>query len=300
MQTKLIIVSFLLAVTKVLAGGYAGALDRVWLFYAYQIDGLNDPADRTLGWKCLSWDDRENKCRTSKKGVNGWVMCQGTMQPGRRCTFSELLNFIGGADRKEDLLADSSGKPLPLTDTNPDPEQTAKNVYAHFERQPRAKVPDWPGYRIIHKGDEDYMRSIIRVTDLVKKAADDGKNTDANKQLFQRFADTTMQIKTARVGDHGPYLISATENALRERGIHVEKESVGSGHSPIDPMRTWETVDWEKTMSQAVSSGSFSNDDVKKIMSEVRTEFYKDDTASAHRAVIRAFETSESKAKGCL
>ncbi|KAI0542598.1 hypothetical protein GGR58DRAFT_452883 [Xylaria digitata] len=111
----------------------------------------------------------------------------------------------------------------------------------------------------------------------------------------------TTQIKTARVGDHGPYLINAAEDALREEGIHVEKESIDPGRSPIDHMSTWKTVDWEKTMSQAVSSGSLSEDDVKKITGKMRAQFYKDDgTARDHRSVIRAFKTSESKAKGCL
>ncbi|KAL7783619.1 hypothetical protein V8C37DRAFT_396920 [Trichoderma ceciliae] len=59
-------IGFLLLATKVLAGGFAGALDRVWLFYAYQMDELNDPAQRTLGRKCKSWDPSTKKCRINK------------------------------------------------------------------------------------------------------------------------------------------------------------------------------------------------------------------------------------------
>lgn len=35
------------------------------LFYTYQIDGLNPPSKRTLGWGCKKWDDDDNggKCR---------------------------------------------------------------------------------------------------------------------------------------------------------------------------------------------------------------------------------------------
>ncbi|KAI0870635.1 hypothetical protein GGS24DRAFT_492865 [Hypoxylon argillaceum] len=303
MQTKIIIVSLFLFVTKVLAGGYAGALERVWLFYAYQIDGLNDPADQTLGWKCKSWDPANSRCRTNAKGMEQWVKCPGTL-PNKRCTFSQLLNFIGGADRSDPLVADSSGNPLPLTDTNPDPEETAKKVYAHFLAQPRPKVKDYPGYRIILNSDDNYVRNIRRVAKVVVAANASGKNNADTKWLFERFAETTTAIKTARVGDHGPYLIDGVRTHLNSEGypdITVATQSVGPGHNPIDPAAEWTTVDWEKTVSNAAASKSFSSKwQVRKVLADVKTAVYRDQKANDHRVVIKSFRSVETKANGCI
>ncbi|KAI1177578.1 hypothetical protein F4777DRAFT_198454 [Nemania sp. FL0916] len=301
MQTKFVVASLLFLVGNVLAGGYAGALERVWLFYAYQIDGLNDPADQTIGWKCTSWDDQAGKCRTDKNGKEKWVQCKGLIQPGRRCTFSQLLNFLGGASPKDQLMADSSGNLLPQTDTNPDPEQTAKKVYTHFLAQPKNKVPDWQPYRIIYKGDADYVDSINKVADVVAKASADGKNTAATKQLFERFSETTTQIKTARVGDHGPYLIAATEQKLNPKGITVVKEKVGTGQNPVDASKVWETVDWEKTMEGPVTAKKYTEAEILKITDDTKEEFYNgDSTAQDHRVVIQSYDIAENKAKGCV
>ncbi|KAI1154609.1 hypothetical protein F4825DRAFT_411117 [Nemania diffusa] len=302
MQTKLIIISLFLFVTKVLAGGYAGALERVWLFYAYQIDGLNDPADQTLGWKCTSWDPAKSRCRTDSKGREQWVKCVGTL-PGKRCTFSQLLNHIGFAGRSDPLVADSSGNALPLTDTNPDPEETAKKVYAHFLAQ-RPNVPDYRGYRIILNSDDHYVRNIRRVAKVVVAANASGKNNADTKWLFERFAETTTAIKTARVGDHGPYLISDVKTQLNTMGhpeITVETQSVGSGHNPIDSTKVWTTVDWEKTASNAAASKSFSSKwQVRKVLADVKTAVYRDQKANDHRVVIKSFRSVETKANGCI
>ncbi|KAI1196777.1 hypothetical protein F5X97DRAFT_202867 [Nemania serpens] len=303
MKTKLIVASFFFLVANVLAGGYAGALERVWLFYAYQIDGLNDPADQTLGWKCLSWDEPQNQCRPSRKGRNGWTKCVGT-GPGKRCTFSQLLNFVGGADRRDAFMADSNGNLLPLEDLNPDPEETAKNVYAHFKAQKKSGIPDWQGRRIILNGDDNYVRSIRRISAVVTKAANDGKNTGANKQVFEMFAETTTQIKTARVGDHGRHLVPNLRdylNRLNYRDITVETESVEPGHSPVDPTIKWETVNWERMASKIVTSPLFDNKwQALKTLSYIKSDIYTDTSANNHRVAIKAFKTAETKAKGCI
>ncbi|KAI1271019.1 hypothetical protein F5Y07DRAFT_44932 [Xylaria sp. FL0933] len=300
MQTKHFAILLFLLVTKVLAGGYQGALERVWLFYAYQIDGLNDPSKQTLGWKCLSWDTAMQECRPGKNGRSGWTMCKGTL-PGKRCTFSQLTNFIGGTGRDEPFMADSEGNTLPLTDEHPDPEETAKRILPYYLAQPRHKVPDWPGYKFIKGGDKNYVRTIRRIGNVVATAGSDGKNTGTNKALFEMFASTTTQIKNARIGDTGRFLVTRAENELNPRGITVYTESISPGHSPADSTRVWTTVDWEKTMSQAVASGKFTKGQVMQITAEVRSEYYREiREANDHRVVLKAFKTAETKAKGCL
>ncbi|KAI1110527.1 hypothetical protein F5Y14DRAFT_360547 [Nemania sp. NC0429] len=300
MQVKLLALCLCLA-SRALAGGYSGALERVWLFYAYQIDELNDEADRTLGWKCTSWDPAAGQCRKDGNGKEKWVQCKGILQPGSRCTFSQLLNFLGGVSPKDQLMANSEGTTLPQDAKDPDPEETAKKVYAHFAAATKGKVPDWQPYRILRNGNSDYASSINKVADQVAKAAADGRNTGAARTLFERFAETTTQIKTARVGDHGPFLIDATEKKLNPQGITVVQETVGSGQNPVDPSKSWKTVDWEKTMSGAVASKKFSEAEILKITTTTREEFYNGDpTAQDHRVVITSFDIAETRAKGCV
>ncbi|KAI1345813.1 hypothetical protein F5Y01DRAFT_308775 [Xylaria sp. FL0043] len=284
MQTKHFAVLLFLLVTKVLAGGYQGALERVWLFYAYQIDGLNDPSKQTLGFKCLSWGSVMNECKPGRNGRSGWTMCKGTL-PGKRYTFSQLTNFIGGTGRDEPFMADSKGNTLPLTDGHPDPEETAKRLLTYYLAQPKHKVPDYQGYKFLKGGDTEYVRTIRRIGNV----------------LFEMFASTTTQIKNARIGDTGHFLVTRAENKLNPRGITVYTESISPGHSPADPTRVWTTADWEKTMSQAVASGKFTKGQVMQITAEVGTEYYREiREANNLRVVLKAFKTAETKAKGCL
>ncbi|KAL6689753.1 hypothetical protein J3F84DRAFT_391362 [Trichoderma pleuroticola] len=250
----------------------------------------------------MSWDPVAHKCRiNTKTKQEWWVTCEGSM-PNKRCNFSDLLNFLGGCGKKDLFCADQHGVLQDIKSTDPDPEETAKKVYAHFLAQKKPKVPDWPGYRIIDQGPDDYNQSIDKVGDVVEKAAKAGKNTGDNKKLFERFAQTTAQIKTARVGDHGPYLIAAAENRLKPLGIDVVKERVGSsGHNPADPSKTWETVDWEQTMAGAIAGGEYSELEIMAITDKTREDFYSaDDTARDHRTVIQSYEIVENKVNGCI
>lgn len=295
MQMKLLLSILFLPIATVLAGGYAGALERVWLFYAYQIDGLNDESSRTMGWKCTSWDDKKLECRT-KKGKVQWVKCVGTL-PDRRCTFSQFLNHVGGCTNKDQLVADKDGNLLDLKDTNPDPEQTAKNVYEHLVKT-KGRVGDYQTYRVLKTGTGDYVAGINDIGAVVEKALADGKKTSENEFMFKRFSECTSLIKDARVGDHGKYLIEGAEEKLKAYDITVKTEKVGSGHNPIDSSDKWETVDWEETMLDAVKGGK-SMSDVEEIVNEVKKKFYEDTTAEEHRVVIESYSNIEAKMSGC-
>ncbi|KAH7116607.1 hypothetical protein B0J13DRAFT_681229 [Dactylonectria estremocensis] len=296
MQLRLLISILFLPIVTVLAGGYAGAMERVWLYYAYQIDQLNDEADRTLGYKCKSWDPTKKECRPNKKGVVQWHACKGAL-PNRKCNFSDLLNTLGGVAGKDELAADKDGNLLSTQETNPDPKETAKNVWKHYEKTTTGNVPDYLPYRYIKDGNRDYVKCVTRVGDVVAKAVTDGKKTSDNAWLFDRFNECTEQIRFARVGDHGPFLIAEAQDKL-PKDITVKKETVGPGQNPLDPTRKWETVDWEKTMSDAVSS-KYDMEKLQTITQDVKDRFYLDTTAQEHRAVIQAYASVDAKIKGC-
>ncbi|KAH6975761.1 hypothetical protein EDB80DRAFT_757713 [Ilyonectria destructans] len=224
-----------------------------------------------------SWDPTQKECRPKKKGVVQWQACKEAL-PNRKCNFSDLLNTLGGVAGKDELAADKDGNLLKKLETNPDPKETAKNVY-------------------IKGGDRDYVKCVTRVGDVVAKAVTDGKKTSDKAWLFDRFNECTEQIRFARVAEHGPYLIAEAQDKLPE-DITVKKETVGPGQNPLAPTRKWETVDWEKTMSDAVSS-KYDMEELQTIMQDVKDKFYLDTTAQEHRAVIQAYASVDAKIKGC-
>lgn len=319
MQVKVFAGLFLL-ITSVLAGGYAGAIERVWLFYAYQIDGLNAAADQTIGYKCISWDDKARKCRT-KGNKNGWTMCTGKIGKNKRCSMAKLLNQIGRVSENDQFAASSDGKPLPLETTDPDPQKTAENLYKHFSDGSVFKAPgvkDWPAYRILKDGASNYADAVEKVSDVVAKtstklrAEAGGKALDpATEKLFTRFEECNRLIKTARIGDHGRFLIDAAEKYLKPHGIDVKIEILDPSVNPVDSTRNWSTVDWEATVDEAVKAGKGTKEQLEDLMKKAKRDFYgppadgSDSSpdqriADDHRVAIEAYTNAQNKLAGCL
>lgn len=325
MQVK-ILAGFFLLITSVLAGGYGGALERVWLFYAYQIDGLNDKSIQTLGYYCQKYDRAQQKCL--KQGKHDlWKACRGQIGPGKRCSMNALLNQLGRVGPNDQLVADSAGKPLPQDTADPDPQKTAENFYNHQDDPAAFKSPgvkNWAPYRILKDGTADYVSAIDKISDVVAKtsvevrlkAALAGKPLDdATQKLFSRFEETSRLIKTARIGDHGRYLIAAAEKYLKPHGIDVKIEVLDPPVNPVDSTRKWETVDWEKTIAAAVEAGKGTREQMEKLMDDAKKDFYDApvdgrtetelekearDQAREHRAAITAFTNAHNKAAGCI
>ena len=61
----------------VAAGGRRAAMERMWLWYAYQIDLLNPEADRIVGYRCTRWD-KANGC------IGEWLPCRGSQTAAGR------------------------------------------------------------------------------------------------------------------------------------------------------------------------------------------------------------------------
>jgi hypothetical protein len=61
--------------TIVWAGGYQGCLERVYMYQAYLIDGLNAEDKQIMGWQCIgkkNWNGGTKSCKPSPPG-SGWV-----------------------------------------------------------------------------------------------------------------------------------------------------------------------------------------------------------------------------------
>lgn len=218
------------------------------------------------------------------------------------------------------MAASSDGKPLPLETTDPDPEKTAENLYKHFSDGSVFKSPgvkDWPAYRILKDGASSYADAVEKVSDVVTKtstklrAEAGGKALDpATEKLFTRFEECNRMIKTARIGDHGRFLIDAAETYLKPHGIDVKIEILDPSVNPVDSTRNWSTVDWEATVDEAVKAGKGTKEQLEDLMEKAKRDFYgplADGSSSTpdqriaeeHRVAIEAYTNAQNKLAGC-
>ncbi|RFU78377.1 hypothetical protein TARUN_3899 [Trichoderma arundinaceum] len=284
-------------VPAVWAGGYQGALERVWDFYAYQIDGLNDAKDRILGFSCKKWDSATKKCAINPETkVDEWEECQGKILPSKRCTFNELMGFLGKFRGNEELVrgTDGAGNPLPQDTETPDIKETGKYVYSQLLVKSK-KVGNVPPYKFMYKATGDYVAYLSRMENMVTTTGP--KKNDLNKHLFDGFKAASDAIKEARIGDHGPFLIAEAEKVLKPKGFTIEKMPVGTGSNPVTGA-PWETVDWEKTVSTALEGDRWELDVLNDI-SDFHDNFYKGGSAKDHKVVMESFKIIGDKLESC-
>ncbi|GFG26430.1 hypothetical protein IFM61606_06411 [Aspergillus udagawae] len=281
--------SFFLALAyiaaSVWAGGYQGCLERVLFFYAYQIDGLNDPEDQTLGFKCKKWDDKIRSCVN-----NEWIACRG--RGGGRCNFNELMATLGKSRSTDKLV----GPPEADQDTaRPNIQETAKALYTKYTTPPNKKVTNFPPYKAMKGASGDFNAYTLKLGNLVKDAW--LHKTDANKHMWDDFDDTLEKINIARAGDHGPYLIKEVKAKLGMPN-EMDIKLMNLGDNPIsNPTTQWETVDWKATADAAKAKGI---NNVDKLIKDVRTHWYTTDkSASEHYALFKAYKRVGDLMQSC-
>ncbi|KAL2194362.1 hypothetical protein P885DRAFT_63154 [Corynascus similis CBS 632.67] len=233
-----------LFITAVWAGGYQNCLERVWLYQAYLIDQYNPEAQRQIGYRCSNW--RHDSC------ICDWVPCRG--REGRaQCNFDDFQVFLGN------LRPGMHGHPQTVnkTDGSLDVVETVKRCLWTW-RDHNAAPYNFRGYKAVKHGINDHNDFIYRIGQITN---DNYNNPDIREsvgiQAFRNVDDTLSKITTARVADHGRYLIPAARNALPGI-IIVEKDSGANSYyrdgwvPPAsvepDPPR-WKTVDWENTIN---------------------------------------------------
>jgi hypothetical protein len=172
--------------TAVWAGGYQGCLERVLMFQAYEIDGLNAPKDQTLGFKCPgpSFNIATNECKVD------WVRCEPKGKPGERCSYDDFILFLGKAPMDK-------GWRVPVTGTI-DAEATAKKCYEVYNKR-NANIKNFPPYSVA-KNQGEFNSLIIRVNDIVNKAYREKRTAD-NENLWKSFDTTIDMTLIARKGD---------------------------------------------------------------------------------------------------
>jgi hypothetical protein len=127
------LLALLFYATIIIAGGYQGCLERIWLFKAYEIEGLNS-GPHSLSWKCRAWDEPSNSCRN-----NEWVECRGRRAASPRCDFGEFIQHLGGPESSIAWAVPATGEMNVV--------QTAEECVYRFGR--RRGIPNTPPFKIM-------------------------------------------------------------------------------------------------------------------------------------------------------
>ncbi|KAK2797392.1 hypothetical protein FQN50_009193 [Emmonsiellopsis sp. PD_5] len=284
--------SFLLTLAclavNVFAGGYQGCLERVMLFYAYQIDGLNDKADQTLGFSCITWNST-TKPQTCKD--NKWKECQA--KGGGRCNFNELMASLGKTRPNEKLVGPPGAD---QTTTTPDIEETAKVLHQHYTSTIKNNiVPNYPAYKALKGSDGNYNGFLEHLGKVVNEGA--RHKNEGNKQLWEKFDSALDKVRVAREGDHGKFLIPAAEAKL---GSKMEVKRQNLGNNPVNPSEQWQTVDWAATEDEARKKGI---PNYISLIIDFKNGFYEDRgegrIAREHLVVMESFERLADTGRSC-
>lgn len=269
--------SFLLAFTLLITSTWAArkcnyrhALERVWVWDAYQIDLLNPESDRTLGFICATYDEKKKECPAG----DSFKPCKGTGKGGS-CTFGELMLQFGKFHMKND-------SPPPGSSV----EDTAK-LLCKQKRDGGFKV-----YKFIKDAPSDYNRALIHIGEVIKKSREDGETPDKKKH-FDRMEFAVDEIKIARVADHDQHVIEAAEKELTDKyGMKVETGSFSDDPYLQTPRRF---VDWPKM----VYNGESKFDDPLHMISEFRRVYYgSSKIAREHLTVMKTHKTVTAMTRG--
>lgn len=143
------------------AGGLQSAYERVWIFYAYQIDMWNLPERRTIA----PW-------------------CQGSRMGGA-CTFTELMEVIDGQTPGAYAANPDPYLPDDPTDWYLDPDTTARHMFN------KGYIGDLHGDNFMVSGSDSYIQMLKDVA----KVIGDAKNTwpPDRRQMYQGLFDLGLE-----------------------------------------------------------------------------------------------------------
>ncbi|KAI9148912.1 hypothetical protein HJFPF1_10956 [Paramyrothecium foliicola] len=293
MRLSFLMTSLYLAV-GVIAGGYQGALERVLLYYAYQIDGLNAREIQSLGWTCRDWREADGFC-------NDWRQYDCRNGPGGRCNFNQFFRNMGyGVNGLPEIVpgGDQNARTVDI-------ERTAVAYYDYVRRNTDlARVPNYVPYRVMKYSNANYNEFLVDLGDLVQQTAS-SKKTAANAWMFEEFDKTVKAINVARAGDHGPFAIREARARLGAHLVITRNVGVNPALNPAynhvdwyenarDP---WVEVDWAATQEEMERAGIR---DAAERITTARNEIYADGEARQHLDVIESFREMERKSTSCL
>ncbi|KAM0469617.1 hypothetical protein ACHAPX_010396 [Trichoderma viride] len=271
------------------AGGYAGCLERVMFFQAYEIDALL-PSGQSIGYWCLKWDFQRKVCRN-----NQWKACEGDLE-GNRCSFENFMSQI------------NQNSPNPrqwpeyTSENKLDAKATALNCLKAYKATGRP-IPDITPFKIMKGGTSDYRAAVQELGRRVDNRwkAFDAVAKEANKPAFTAFDATVDEIIRARRGDTGVLMYEAAKKTLEhDDNVTLKVEDLGTNPDPdeTDPTKKeWKEVKWPETLSTAIEDGI--PDAEKTVEGWVRSYIGNDPSSTPHRSMMKSFKGIVAGRKLC-
>jgi hypothetical protein len=278
----------------VFAGGYQGALERVLLYYAYQIDGLNSADVQRLGWKCMKWSTAERDCMDWRRYEN----CDSG--PGGRCNFNQFVRNMGyGYEGSRNIVPGSDPNARTL-----DIDRAAANYYHEVVTNTNHhKVMNYAPNRVMKFTTLEYQPFLDELGDLVQHTAN-SKKTKTNAWMFDEFTKTVQKINEARAGDHGPYAIREAKAKLGAQWVVTRNVGLNPALNPDfadvawqeSAKEVWSEVNWVDTQNKMEKAGI--KDAAQKITT-ARNAIYGPTVAREHLEVMERFREIERKVTSC-
>ncbi|KFA60101.1 hypothetical protein S40285_10782 [Stachybotrys chlorohalonatus IBT 40285] len=296
-----VLLEVVLFITTVWAGGYQGVLERVLLYYAYEIDGLNPEAERTVGYSCRGeFNSATGQC------PGGWVAPQSR---GPRANFNELVGPLSSLNRNSlvPFARDSNGNPLLLADgaNGLDPERTALNMYPRIlaattsHRYPDGRIPNPPAYKMRRGATDNFVELLSDLGKLVQQTSRRNDKYASHIYLFDGFQRANNLVLDARMDDHGSCQIAGIGDRLTSTGITVRTKTVGSGTNPATG-EPWDVVDWKRTIDDGVTDTGRSREEVTSDVEAAARDFYTNNNgAMDHKPVIDATRRTAQRMNHC-
>lgn len=264
---------------RVLAGGLHGCMERVLAYQAYVLDEFNDPKDRSIGFSCTRWDNKNRAC-TGK-----WQACAGSATNGR-CNYDEFLNLLKSKKR-----APVSGWAVYKRGTKRlDVEETSKYCFQQF----KGNVPEIPVYRVIkgERGDfNSYTRRLAETVDNIY--ANYGSTKKSSQYKFEDFDNTRDRIAVLRTADQNRFLIP---RARKYFGNQIELQIVDLGEDPIRPGKRLTALDFKETALAAKKAGV---QDYTTRLGDFAKSFYSTGDTRQHLAVRRSYRKVADRSRSC-
>jgi hypothetical protein len=304
MKVPLLLALFTL-IAAVWAGGYQGVLERVMLYYAYEIDQLNPVGERTIGFSCIG---QFNVATDTCPG--GWNPPRGHNPPNSKSNFNQIIGPLSrlNGNSRQPFARDAGGNPLPFADgiNGLDIEQTARNVYPQIlaattnAQYPNGRIINPPAYKMRRGATDNYVKFLSDLGKFVQETADKNNNFNNNRDLFQGFQRANQLVLEARMGDHGQYQIQGIRDRLAGTGIDVKTKTVGGGTNPATG-DAWDVVDWKRTIEDGMTDTGRSRQQVTNDVEAAAKDFYTNNNAAAeHKPVIDSTRRTAQRMDHCV
>ncbi|KAH9871193.1 hypothetical protein J1614_006769 [Plenodomus biglobosus] len=286
--------SLLSLLTVVWAGGYQGCLERVFMYQAYLIDGINPPNDQIMGWQCIG---RNFNAGTRTCLPGGWVRTPG-YAPNSRISYDKFIYSLSTKTTRGRLWSVTG------PDGSLDIEKTAKKTYDEYSKPVPGGNPANAFPR--NFGANTFMKETVEWNDCIKKASkmvertyrmNKATLTDKQKKLFRDYDTTRDLVLMARIGDHGGFLIADAKKQLDPKGIDIVTKKIGT--NPIPDGSVWVTVDWKETIKKAEDAGKAN---AKKEVQAVAKQIYMArprNDARLHKQVMDSYRQAQDRKPNC-